>query len=72
MFWKIFISPKEGGALLAQVIPFSLATLSAIAKISGTFLPSRSFARAFSSAKSPSASTPKVFKIYKASLNLIC
>ena len=63
IFWKIFISPNEGGAVLAQLMPFSCATLSAIAKISGTFFPSRSLPRAFSSSISPSASTPKVFRI---------
>ncbi|MNY25429.1 hypothetical protein D3C86_1592130 [compost metagenome] len=60
---KMFISPKLGGAVLLQAIPFFFATSSAKAKISGVFLPSKSFPKAVISAMSPSASTPKVLRI---------
>ena len=46
IFWKIFIFPKSGGEVLDHSTLFFCATPSAIAKISGTFLPFISFAKA--------------------------
>ena len=71
-FPKIFISPRDGGPVLFHSIPFSCATLSARAKMPGTFIPLINLPNAFSSLTSPSASTPKVLRIYKASLNFTC